>query len=401
MKLSLDTPVQVYEYDRIEAKELLALLRENAGIASGNLKVAAVCDRTPLAERDRILKDLAGLCELTIFDTVEPNPRTIDIMSMFNSAVFGKTDLVLGIGGGSVLDSAKALAMLAANGGVLDQYLGNHPERSIAKPSLPLVLIPTTAGTGSEVTKVGVYSSTEGRKYTLGSPMMMAKSAILAGSILGAIPPKLAAATGFDALDHALESIWNKNASDHTRNIAETAAVEILAWLPQVYEQALLLQQGKPVDTEQYLVLCLNMLRASCIAGSAFSVTGTAAGHALSFVLSEDWHVPHGTACAFTLLDIFDLAAGEEAVGESLARIGEKRYGCKGNRAEKIAQLRVNISALMNHMKMPQSFKDIDVILTREEIDTRFSRAFDDPKMWNQIPKATKENIYPLLENKC
>jgi alcohol dehydrogenase class IV len=320
---------------------------------------------------------------------------------MFNSIAFKKTDLILGIGGGSVLDSAKALAMLAANGGELDQYLGNHPERSITKPSLPLVLIPTTAGTGSEVTKVGVYSSAEGRKYTLGSPMMMATSAILAGSILGAIPPKLAAATGFDALDHALESIWNKNATDHTKNIAETAAVEVFIWLPQVYEQALLLQQGKPVDTEQYVILCRNMLHASCMAGSAFSITGTAAGHALSFVLSEDWHVPHGTACAFTLLDIFDLAAGEEAVEQSLVRIWEKLHGSEGSVKEKVKHLREYISSLMKHMGMPVSFKDIGVTLTKKEIGTRFSRAFDDPKMWNQIPKATRKNIYLILESKC
>ncbi|MDR1318076.1 MAG: iron-containing alcohol dehydrogenase, partial [Treponema sp.] len=319
MILSLESPVQVHEFDRIEAGELLKIVFDCAGSDKKSLKIAVVLDKTPLAERDRILKILAGHCTVTRFDRVEPNPGTADIMSMFGDLTLAGADLVLGIGGGSVMDSAKALAMLAVNGGSLDGYLGSNPSRTIKEASLPLLLVPTTAGTGSEVTKVGVYTSREGRKYTLGSPLMLAKGAILSGSLLGDIPPGLCASTGLDALDHSLESIWNKNATPRTREMAEAAAVEVLTWLPPAYANALQKQSGADEINR-------NMLRASCMAGAAFSITGTAAGHALSFVLSEDWHIPHGAACAFTLPDIYDLAAAEKETAASLGRICEKLY---------------------------------------------------------------------------
>ncbi|MDR1625752.1 MAG: iron-containing alcohol dehydrogenase [Spirochaetia bacterium] len=402
MKLTLNTPVEIHEFDRLEARELFAIMAKSAGAAGEQAKsfrVAAVCDKTPIGGRDRVLESLGRLCGVTVFDRVEPNPRTVDIMAMLGQEDFGGFSAVLGIGGGSVLDSAKALAMLAANGGCLDDYLGASPSKTIAKPSLPLTLIPTTAGTGSEVTKVGVYTSKEGRKHTLGSPLMMARSAVLCGSLLDGIPPALCASTGFDALDHALESIWNKNADDATRQMAEDAAVEALAWLPLAYKNAALIKAGGSGVPENHNMVCMRMLRASCMAGTAFSITGTAAGHALSFVLSEDWHIAHGTACAFTLLDIFDLAAAEEKTAKSLGRI-MKRFD-PAQDARPVQALRNHIAAMMDDMRIPRTFKDLGIVLGPQEIAPHFDRAFSDPKMWNQIPRATKENIYPLLEKKC
>jgi alcohol dehydrogenase class IV len=394
MILSLESPVQVHEFDQIETDELLDILCTCADFDKKPLKIVAILDKTSIAERDRILEALAGYYMVTRFDRVEPNPRTTDIMAMFGDPAFAGADLVLGIGGGSVMDSAKALAMLAANGGSLDDYLGSNPSRTITEASLPLLLVPTTAGTGSEVTKVGVYTSREGRKYTLGSPLMLAKCTILSGSLLGSVPPGLCASTGLDALDHALESIWNKNATPHTREMAEVAAVEVLTWLPRAYANAL---QKQPKADE----INRNMLRASCMAGIAFSITGTAAGHALSFVLSEDWHIPHGAACAFTLLDIYDLAVVEKETAASLGHICEKLYAPGKPLPLQLGILREKIATLMENMKIPKTFKELGVTLSPESIDEHFNRAFSDPKMLNQIPKATKENIYPILEGKC
>jgi alcohol dehydrogenase class IV len=228
---------------------------------------------------------------------------------------------------------------------------------------------------------------------------MMAKSAVLCGSLLDGIPPALCASTGFDALDHALESIWNKNADDTTRQMAEDAAVEVLTWLPLAYQNAALIKtEGGRVPQNHHRV-CTRMLRASCMAGTAFSITGTAAGHALSFVLSEDWHIPHGTACAFTLLDIFDLAVTEKKVTDSLGRI-MKRLDPSGG-SPSVKALRNRIAAMIDNMNIPRTFKDLGVTLRPEDINAHFDRAFSDPKMGNQIPRAAKENIYPLLEKKC
>ncbi|MDR3116057.1 MAG: iron-containing alcohol dehydrogenase [Treponema sp.] len=402
MRLTLNTPVEIHEFDRIEARELFSIAAAGTGGEhTKSFRMAVVCDTTPIAGRERLLESLGRLCELTIFDRVEPNPRSADIMAMLAKEDFSSFNAVLGIGGGSVLDSAKALAMLASNGGSLDDYLGASPSKVISKPSLPLTLIPTTAGTGSEVTKVGVYTSKEGRKFTLGSPLMTAKSAVLCGSLLEGIPPALCASTGLDALDHALESIWNKNADDTTRQMAGDAAVEVLTWLPVVYKNAVTLKAGGTTDREKQHTACRMMLRASCMAGAAFSVTGTAAGHALSFILSEDWHVPHGTACAFTLLDIFDLARAEETVTKSLGQIMKKFDPTVTDGAGQVVVLRNHISSMMDDMNIPRTFRELGIQMWPENINAHFERAFSDPKMGNQIPRATKENIYPLLERKC
>jgi alcohol dehydrogenase class IV len=149
------------------------------------------------------------------------------------------------------------------------------------------------------------------------------------------------------------------------------------------------------------------------MAGAAFSITGTAAGHALSFILSEDWHIPHGTACAFTLLDIFDLAIGEAQTARSLGRIMRRLDPVQDNRAKpgdnsvssgesiSVQALRSHIAGMMNDMSIPRTFKELGIALTPGEIASYFDRAFSDPKMLNQIPRAAKENIYPLLEKKC
>ena len=403
MSCMLDTSVQVYETDRIEGPYLIQILIKNTSLTIQDMQLAVIGDRTPIAGRNRLLDDLKPHCRLAYFDRVEPNPRTCDVMAIMEDPAFTGCNVILGIGGGSVLDTAKALAMLAANsgaanggvtnGGSLDEYLGNSPQRSITHPSLPLTLIPTTAGTGSEVTKVGVYTTAEGRKYTLGSPLMMAQNAVLSGEFLDGIPPALCASAGFDALDHALESIWNKNATPHTREIAEEAAVEVLTWLPRAYRLSLGHNDDDPALVRRMI------LRAACRAGTAFNITGTAAGHALSFILSEDWHIPHGTACACTLLDLFDLSAAQEETAASLGRLGARLFSQSGESS--IASLRNHIADLMNEMNIPQTFAEMGIELTRQDIDVHFDRAFSDPKMHNHLPGATKDNIYPLLIRKC
>ncbi|MBP5161719.1 MAG: iron-containing alcohol dehydrogenase, partial [Spirochaetales bacterium] len=292
-----------------------ALLRRIAG----GERIAIVTDNAPIEAKERLISSFSG-SEAVVFDKVQPNPRTEDIMQMFNDPAFGSCDVIVGIGGGSVLDSAKALAMLKTNGGELDDYLGNSPRRKIERRCAPLVLLPTTAGTGSEVTKVGVYTSQNGRKYTLGSPLMHAHRAVLVQDFVVKAPPSLVASTGLDALDHALESIWNKNAKAETLELSVAAAIEVLSNIRTMYDSSVAIREGRDIDSSAYDA-ARRMLHASCMAGMAFNLTGTAAGHALSFVLSETWHVPHGTACAFTLNGVFRLACENQTTRENLARV--------------------------------------------------------------------------------
>jgi alcohol dehydrogenase class IV len=369
-----------------------ALLR---GISGGN-RIAIVTDNAPIEAKEHLISSFSG-SEAIVFDKVQPNPRTDDIMQMYRDPAFGSCDVIVGIGGGSVLDSAKALAMLKTNGGELDDYLGNSPRRKIERRCAPLVLLPTTAGTGSEVTKVGVYTSQNGRKYTLGSPLMHAHKAVLVQDFVVKAPPALVASTGLDALDHALESIWNKNAKPQTLELSVAAAIEVLSNIRTMYDSSLAIREGKAVDSSAYDA-ARRMLHASCMAGMAFNLTGTAAGHALSFVLSETWHVPHGTACAFTLNGVFHLACENQTTRENLARISKAFHPNLKSVDALVTALQKDVADLTVYLRQPQRFSDLGIELRRDDIDSNFERSFDDPKMWNQLPVATKENIYPLLE---
>jgi alcohol dehydrogenase class IV len=390
------TTVEIIESEILTGIELFEHVKRLCG--KENPKIAIICDNAPISSKDVLIDELKYTCPTQVFDKVQPNPRVVDIMNMMEE--INMPDCIIGIGGGSTLDSAKAVAMLCANGGNLDDYLGNTAKRKIEKVSLPLILLPTTGGTGSEVTKVGVYTATNGRKFTLGSILMQARLAILNASFLLYAPPALCASTGLDALDHALETLWNKNRNEETVKAAQEAAIEVLMALEKVYDSAIKIKETKKA-TEQDLNLRRMMLVASCKAGIVFSITGTAAGHSLSFVLSENWHVPHGTACAFTLQGVFALAITDEDVKETLVPIAKHFFPeIKGDEGL-IDALSHMIKVLMKKMMQPENFKAIGVDFKKEDIDKEFSRSFDDPKMWNQVPKATKENIYPILEALC
>lgn len=382
------SPVHILSYPDLDGHTLYDILLFSAGRAS-SLQVCVVVDNAPIPAKETLLKELAEHAPIHLFDKVQPNPRSVDIMDMYNDPRFAHCNVVVGIGGGSTLDSAKALAMLASNGGKLEEYLGNQSSKKIVERSKPLVLIPTTAGTGSEVTKVGVYTDRTGRKYTLGSPLMMAHTAVLAASLLDSVPPSLCAATGLDALDHALESIWNKNSTDLTRMVARSAAIEILEVLPNLHKAI------KEQSTQKRNLTDL-MLKASTKAGIAFNLTGTAAGHAISFILSEEWHVSHGLACAFTLLEIFDWAAGDEQNRAELAIIGG-HFHPQCNQEEAVKALRSDIENLMHDLGIPTRFEDIKVTLTDLQV---FDRCLDDPKLHNQRPPLSKEDLYRIIEAK-
>ncbi|MGH0054157.1 MAG: hypothetical protein ACQ5SW_12270 [Sphaerochaetaceae bacterium] len=247
--------------------------------------------------------------------------------------------------------------------------------------------------TGSEVTKVGVYTDETGRKYTLGSPLMSAHTAILISSMLDGLPPSLCAATGLDALDHALESIWNKNSNPVTRSVARQAAIEVLEQLPQLYRAIKNKQQNRRA-------LQKSMFEASCAAGIAFNMTGTAAGHAISFILSEKWHVPHGLACAFTLLEVYDWACTADANRAELALISKHFHPNIETENALVIQLRQDIKNLTEELQLPKSFSSIGVQLNLEQLDSLFARSFNDPKLHNQTPPLTTETLHTILENK-
>jgi alcohol dehydrogenase class IV len=370
-----------------DAADLNTIVEYLAPDAESASPVLLVKDSTPIPARDGFIARLAALRTLIILDNVRPDPRAADITAMARIASAHKPCLILAIGGGSTIDSAKGLAALLSNGGDLEDYLGPSATRKIERSDVKLIAIPTTAGTGSEVTKVGVYTAQTGRKYTLANPSLQPTVAVHMPSLIYALPPALTASTGMDALSHALEPLWNRNATALSTRLAIDAATFILRHIERAYESS---QTGQSAAR-------LEMLQAATHAGIAFNLTGTAMVHALSFILGEEWHVPHGTACAFTLEDALLYNAPHPAVAPRIGRIAQA-LGVQTH--DPIPWMHETIVSLKKKLQMPFTFPDLNVALAERDIPRLFNRSLDDPKMKNNLVGVDEAAIVKLLRAK-
>jgi alcohol dehydrogenase class IV len=251
--------------------------------------------------------------DVGIFDKVEPEPpaRIVDeCAKMIREESY---NLVIGLGGGSALDVAKGSATMAIHPGTVLDYVGYE---TVPKPGLPKILIPTTAGTGSEVTRsVVVTDELEKTKKVVSSSFVIADVAILDPMLTLSMPPDLTANTGMDALVHAIESYVSVNATPFTEILAIEAIRLITHHLPLAYSK------GSDI-TARY-----NMLLAANIAGLAFGSGGLGAVHGLSYVLGNEYHISHGRSNAIMLSHVMDFnktgnlwkfAKIAEAMGENV-----------------------------------------------------------------------------------
>lgn len=380
------TSTKVIQTTHLSANDLDKLIFYTAGEQA---RTCVIIDNNPLPPCDKMLDELRKIRQVEIQNKVFPDPKVNDIMDMVEALKEKSINVVIGIGGGSSLDSAKGVATILSNGGDLNDYLGAEATRKIEKRDVKLILVPTTAGTGSEVTKVGVYTSHSGRKYTLGHPLMQADIAVLVTEYVENLPPALTAATGFDALTHALESLWNRNATPLTEKVAIESAVHILQWIERAYDSSL---SGANDGRAE-------MLEGACMAGTAFNMTGTAAIHALSFILSEEWHIPHGAACAFTLEDVFRLNLKDAKTRQRLAQVARTLFG-EGDESGLTVALLDRIIALKKKFGLPFTFRDLNIELGEDNISELFNKSLDDPKMKNNIIAVDTETVFALIKAK-
>ena len=229
--------------------------------------------------------------QVTIYDKVRPNPDLDALDSA--TAAYGslKIDGVVGLGGGSALDAAKVLAVTLHDPlpKPLDHVLRQGKPHAWAG-RLPLAAVPTTAGTGAEVTPFAtVWDHLARNKYSLAGPQVYPDVALLDAALTLSLPPAETLYPGLDATSHALESLWNRNRTPVSSALAMRALALIVEALPGVLE--------KPED----LGLRRRMQEASVLAGLAISQTRTALAHAISYPLTTHFGVTHGLACSFTL----------------------------------------------------------------------------------------------------
>jgi alcohol dehydrogenase len=217
-----------------------------------------------------------------VFDRVQPNPKDIDCMQGGEAARAFRAEAILAVGGGSVIDSAKAIAVLQTHGGRPQDVEGRG---KIRHSVTPLVVIPTTAGTGSEVTRSSVVTDTARQfKMTIKDVRLAPVLAIVDPEITYALPPSLTAATGMDALVHAIEAYTCKLANPVSDALA-------LAAMKHIYPHLRAAVHHGNDQTARY-----HMMVGSLIAGMAFSHADVAAVHCMAEALGGKYDTPHGVA---------------------------------------------------------------------------------------------------------
>jgi alcohol dehydrogenase class IV len=223
-----------------------------------------------------------------VFSEIPENPNAPDVARALAAAEAMDATHIVAFGGGSVIDTAKAVGILASHPGMGWEDL-QWGRTSIQKPALPVIAIPTTAGTGSEVTHVTVIGDSAGFKKGVVHQEVFPKVAILDGSLTLSLPKHLTAATGMDALVHALEAYLGKRANPFTDMYALTAMKMLVEWLPAA------VAEGQNLPARQQMTL------AATYAGIAMDQSGLGLAHALCGPLAGKYHLHHGLGVAVLL----------------------------------------------------------------------------------------------------
>ena len=244
----------------------------------------AVCDPFLKIKLEDLSTQNKAIC--AVFSGVEENPQLSGVEAVIRLIRETGADGVIGVGGGSTMDTAKfAAAAASAEGEAIDCFRGVCP---FPAEHIPVLTVPTTAGTGSEVTQVSVISHGKEKK-TINNPAFMPKAAIVDPALTVSVPKRTTMNTGLDALAHALEGYWSVNHQPISDQMAKEAVRLVLNNLEDAW------RDGGDLEART------NMSLAALFGGLAFALPKTAGSHACSYPLSEDYHLPHGEACAFTL----------------------------------------------------------------------------------------------------
>jgi len=228
---------------------------------------------------------------IVIFDQVEADPKEETVLQAVELARQKNISLVIGFGGGSSMDVAKLIALLTASNQEIEHIYGVNQAKGTR---LPLVLIPTTAGTGSEVTAISIVTTGVDEKKGVVTPIILPDIALLDAELTIGLPPSTTAATGIDAMVHAIESYTSKNVNNNP--LSKMLAKQALSLLGANIKEAVF--NGSNIEARS------NMLLGSMLAGQAFANSPVASVHALAYPIGSLFHVPHGLSNALVLCEV-------------------------------------------------------------------------------------------------
>ncbi len=263
-----------------------------------------VCGRHFAPEAQRLVEQNCGV--VAVFSDLQLEPQLSGVEEAVRLAREYQVDCVIGIGGGSAMDTAKFVAAVApTDADALTYFNGDRP---LPERGLPIIAVPTTSGTGSEVTQVSVISH-GATKRTINNPVFMPAVALVDPDLSDTVPARVVMCTGLDALAHALEGYWSRN----HQPISDLMAVEAVRLVLGNLENA----WRDPDDR----IAHERMAYAALLGGLSFALPKTAGCHACSYPICEHFHVSHGEACAFTL-DSFVRVNADERLEELCRRAG-------------------------------------------------------------------------------
>jgi len=285
--------------------------------------------------------------DVGIFDEVKPEPHTDVVYNCMSKVEKENYNLLIGLGGGSVIDVTKAVSILITNKGNLNDYYGFN---KVKKPGLKKIQIPTTAGTGSEVTYVSVLIDENEEKVVIYSPYLFSDLAIIDPLLTLSMPPKITAYTGMDALAHAIESYTSVDANIFT----DALSLKAISLIGRSLRKAVF--QGDKNIESRY-----NMSIASLFAGISFINAGCNAVHALALALGGKYHLPHGLSNALMIPYVidFNLPGSFEKFANIAKALGEQVEGLS---IIESARKTVNaIKMLSEDIGIPQRLRDINI----------------------------------------
>lgn len=332
-------------------------LLQSAGVAHPMVVAGPRLMKSGLVSKLLSLLDTAGIA-YSVFGDVEPNPSVATVDKIQARYLSEACDGFIAIGGGSSMDAAKAAAARAANPGKSVAALGGLLK--VRHPIDPFFAIPTTAGTGSETTIAAVVVDTDTHhKYAIMDLKLIPRDAILDPELTLGLPPAVTAATGMDALTHAVESyLCRNNNTKESIRCAEDATVMIFQNLERTY------RDGQDLEARSA------MLKASFLAGYAFTRAGVGNVHAIAHTLGGLYDTPHGLANAVILPVVLEDYGA--VVYKKLARLAELTGICRDGTAEHRAKSFISEIRVMNRrMGIPDH---LDCILDRD-IDTMIAWA--------------------------
>lgn len=334
--------------------------------------------RVGLTEKARKILEDAGL-SVDVFPDVVPEPSTVDIEDIYAKTLKGKDyDVLVGVGGGSSLDATKILAVMGTNEGPIEGWVGTD---KIRNPGIPTALIPTTAGTGSEVTPNVIVTLVEQElKVGIVSRHFLPDLVILDPALTVGLPPSITAATGMDAFIHSLESFISKKANP----IADAFCLKSMALIARNLRLAY--HDGKNLEARH------NMLIGSTLGGMALTGSGTAAVHALAYPLGGKYKVSHGVSNSMLLVPVmeFNLSATEARLAEVAECMGLEVHGLSQRaKAEKCVE---ELRNLVSELAIPKSLREFGV--KDEDLDALAASAADVTRLLSNNPREmTLEDI--------